>query len=78
VVRPGIYCGLWVDLELLLPRRRLVGSGVSLQGFGGLDLAFAHLLPPSKRRAFTLAAEVPVIDRDRLAELIQDFAADSA
>jgi hypothetical protein len=78
VVRPGIYCGLWFDLELLLPRRRLVGSGVSLQGFGTIDLAFEHLLPPSPRRAFKHRGEVPFIDRDRLAELIRDSAADPA
>jgi hypothetical protein len=73
---PGVYCGIWRDVELLVPGRNLVGSGVSLQGFDTLDEAIAHLTPPSRRRAFRFAEEVIIKDRDQVADLIQNFSSD--
>jgi hypothetical protein len=57
---PGVYCGVWRDIQLLVLGRNLLGSGVSLQGFDTLDLALAHLLPPSRRRAFQYSEEVVI------------------
>jgi hypothetical protein len=67
---------VWRDIELLVPGRNLVGSGVSLQGFDTLDLALAHLLPPSRRKAFQYSEEVVIKDRDQVADLILNHASD--